>query len=193
MGTERDKVYEGPCLCGNGTFAVDYCNPDHGWPTSTPFWHESSINCKDCRKKYELMEQGQFIVVVEQLQIAKQQGLTKQWQEHQKALMASSNVRKILASFSSLLNSQGSIAAIFRFLSAAKLEDQSLGTFRKKWTGVENWVTRNVSPRNLETIQELLEVNDEYVNSEVEKLSKLWEASQTLLPYIGEPFYKIRV
>ena len=192
MGTERDKVYEGPCLCGNGTFTVDYCNPDHGWPTSTPFWHEYSINCKDCLKKYELIEQGHFIVIVEKLQIAKQQGLTNQWHEHHKALMASPNVKKILASFSCLLNSLGSIAAIFRFLSVARLEDQSLGTFRKKWTGAENWVNRNVSPHDLATVQTLLNLHDEYVNSEVEKLNDLWEATKEQLQYVGEPIYKIR-
>jgi hypothetical protein len=189
MGTERDMVYEGPCICGKGIFAVDYCNPDHGWPTSTPFWYESSIRCQDCNKLYELIEQEKAIVVVEHKEIARQKKVMEQWHQLRDEIMQRSDVKEILMSFVTLLRRLGTMAATHRLLKGANLDYYSLATFRKNWSGPEQWAARNLSPNNLKTVMGLLGITNDQVLKEVTKLDDLWEAANAPLQSLGKPVY----
>lgn len=189
MGTEKDKVYEGPCVCGNGVFEVYYCSPDHGWSTSTPFWYESSIRCQDCNKVYELVEQEKSIVVVERKEIDKQNKLMEQWHCLRNEIMQSSIVKEILKSFIGLLKQQVTMAATHRLLTGANLDCYSIATFRKKWQGPEQWVSRNLSPHNLKTVMELLGIKNDQIFEEVARLDKLWEAANAALQSTGKPVY----
>ncbi|MRS02432.1 hypothetical protein EG832_04280 [bacterium] len=119
MGTERDTVYKGPCICGKGLFVVDYCNPDHGWPTSTPFWYETSITCQDCNKLYDLIEQGNAITIVEKKELARQNKLKEQWYRLREDIMRLPEVKEIVRDFVTLLKRQGTMAATHRLLKEA--------------------------------------------------------------------------
>lgn len=178
MGTERDTVYEGRCICGKGTFVVDYCNPDHGWPTSTPFWYEFSIRCQECKNQYELVEQEKSVVVVEKAEIVKQNELMKQWHRLGTEIMQHPEVKEILKSFVTLLKQHNSIAAIHRLLHGANLDYYTVATFRKKWLGPEKWVERNISTRDLPRVMGLLSNNNDKILKELAKLDELWKVAK---------------
>jgi hypothetical protein len=190
MGTERDTVHEGSCLCGKGTFVVDYCNPDHGWPTSTPFWYETSIRCQECNKLYELVEQEKAIVIVEKAEIVNQKELVKQWHLLGNEIMQRPEVNEILRSFITLLRQHGTMAAIHRLLQGANLDYYSLATFRKKWLGPEKWVEGNISQGNLKTVMTLLTIKNDQVSEELARLDELWKAANEPLQSVGTVYTK---
>ena len=189
MGTERDTVYEGPCRCGDGKFHIKFCNPDHGWPTSTPFWYEFSIECKSCDQVYELQQHENRVVVVEKSEIEKEKKLADESHKRWKLLLGSSEVKKILKNFILFIDSQRSMAAIHRFLAARGLEHSSITTFRKHWRSAQDWVDKHVYYFNLPDIMKLVGNNSNEVLNEVRAIKKLSENSKNLPPSVGKPIY----
>jgi hypothetical protein len=192
MGTDRDTVFEGACKCGKGFFQIDYCSPDHGWPTSTPFWYESSIRCITCRETFELQTQGNNIVLVEKSEVRKRQALAEESHKRGQDLFQTPEVRKLLNELTELLNKQKSAAAIHRLLQAADLEYNSVGTFRKRWNGSEAWIKGNVWVHNLPKVMKLLGSNDKVVMTEIKEIEKLSKESQAPPLPIGKPVYTIK-
>lgn len=189
MGTERDIVYEGPCKCGEGKFQVYFCNPDHDWPTSTPFWYELSIVCKACKQLYELQIHENHVVVVERSEIFKKKQLAKESEKRWSSLLSTVEVKKILNEFISLIEGQRSIAAIHRLLTTAGLEYSSITTFRKKWSSPQGWIDKNVYHFTLSKIMELVGNNSTGVLQEVLIIEKLYKEAQSNPPFLGEPIY----
>lgn len=64
MGTDRVEAYHDQCLCGSGEVIINFCTPDHPWPTSSK-WFETSVSCSDCLDKYALIEQDNKYVFVD--------------------------------------------------------------------------------------------------------------------------------
>jgi hypothetical protein len=192
MGTDRTTVFEGPCRCGNGTFQVDCCSPDHGWPVSTPFWYEPSIRCKECSEKYELQRQENLVVLVEKSGIRKRDQLLREANRIGQTLLSTPEVKSIVADFSRLLNRQVSKAAIYRLLCSVGLEYSSIGTFRKYWKGGEDWVKRHVSMYNLEQVMRVLNVENKAIQEKLKQIESLSEASKEPLPCVGDPIYVIK-
>ena|SRR3990172_2621386 len=191
MGTERDTLFEGPCNCGKGSLRVDHCSPDHGWPTSTPFWYETSINCRDCEKRFELQRQGKHFVFVEKSEIAKRTALGEEAYKRGQALLRTPSVKKLLSSFIDMLNHQKSMAAVHRILRDASLEYSSIGTFRKRWAGAESWVKSYLSANDLPKVMKLLHTTDKATLDEVKEIADLWKESQVPPPAFGKPVFSI--
>src|SRR3972149_2483082 len=189
MGTERDTVYEDTCRCGKGKFRIDFCNPDHGWPTSTPFWYELFINCKSCNQVYELQQHGNHIVVVEKIEIEKKKRLTNESHRRWKLLLNTSEVKKILKDFILLIDSQRSMAAIHRLLTGAGIEHSSVATFRKRWRSAQDWVDHHIYYFNLPDIMKLVGNNSNEILNEVRAIKKLSKDSESLPPFVGKPIY----
>jgi hypothetical protein len=190
MGTERDTVYEGPCICGKGKFRIDYCNPDHGWPTSTPFWYELFIKCQACDRIYELQHQGNHIVVVEKAEILKKKHLSDESDKRWKLLLDTSEVKKVVKDFILLLESQRSIAAIHRLLTSAGIEHSSISTFRKSWRGSQDLVKHHLYYFNLPNIMKLVGNNSSTILNEIHEIKTLSKDSESSSPFVGEPIYK---
>lgn len=192
MGTDRSKVYEGPCQCGKGTFEVDFCQPDHGWPTSNPYWYETRIRCSDCVKEFELNRQSNRIVVVEKKEIEARKVSAQKGHKIGSDLMKSEKVKKMLDSFEAVLESQKSMAATHRLLTSAGLEHSSLPTFRKNWRGAKSWIKSYVFASSLDKVLKLLNLHDQEILDVVSKIEQLWEESRTPLPHVGEAIYDIK-
>lgn len=189
MGTERDTVYECPCMCGRGKFHIDFCNPDHGWPTSTPFWYEFFIKCTSCDQVYELQQYENHVVVVEKKEIEKKKQIADESHRRWKLLLGSLEVKKLLKDFIFLIDSQRSLAAIHRLLTAARLDHSSIATFRRRWRSAQEWVDQHVYYSNLPDIMKLVGNNSNDILNEVCAIKKLSEDSERLPPSVGKPIY----
>jgi len=190
MGTERDTVYEGPCRCGKGKFRIDYCNPDHGWPTSTPFWYELFIKCQACDRIYQLQHQDNYIVVVEKAEIIKKKQLSTESDKRWKSLLDTSEVKEVVNDFILLIESQRSIAAIHRLLTSARIEYSSISTFRKNWRGSEDWVKHHLYYFNFPNVMKLVGNNSSAILNEIKEIETFSKDSKKAPLSVGEPIYK---
>jgi hypothetical protein len=190
MGTERDTVYEGPCRCGKGKFRIDCCNPDHGWPTSNPFWYELFIKCEACKQVYQLKHHENCIVLVEKAEIIKKKLLADESNKRWKLLRSTSEVNKILKDFILLIERQRSMAAIHRLLTGAGLEHCSISTFRKSWRDAQHWVNNHLYSSNLPNIMRLVGNNSSNILNEIGDIKALSKNSENMPPIVGDPIYK---
>ena len=54
MGTDRWPETSMPCKCGNGTFVITHCEPDHNFVKDHQEWYECQIKCSVCICHYEV-------------------------------------------------------------------------------------------------------------------------------------------
>ncbi len=191
MGTERELEHECPCICGKGKFRIDFCNKDHGWPVSTPFWYEFDIQCKSCSQLYKLEQQDNSIVIVEKKEIEKRQQLAEEYYKRWQKLRMTSAVQKIIIDFVSILEQQPSMAAIHRLLSREGLESSSISAFRRNWRGANKWVESNIYFSKLKTIMKLVNNEDEIILKELDEIENIYKDSRVSLTPFGNPIYKI--
>lgn len=118
MGTERSTEFDAPCLCGAGTFHIDDCSPDHGWPTATPQWYEASIRCPKCSHLYELQQRGKRFVLIERVEIDAAVSRRDAASAAGQALMGRQEVTEALVKYASYIDGLPSKAAILRQLVA---------------------------------------------------------------------------
>lgn len=189
MGTERDTVYENICKCGKGTFRIDFCTPDHGWPTSTPVWYESFIKCTSCELVYELQQHENHIVVVEKIEIKNRKHLADESGKRWRRLLSTAEVKNILKEFISLIERQPSKAAIHRLLKGADIEHSSLVTFRKNWRGAQHWVDLHVYYSNFRNVMEVVGYSNSDILDELNEIKKLFDDSNSIPPVVGKPIY----
>lgn len=190
MGTEQHEVYRGPCHCGSGQVVINHCMPDHPWVRVTSGWFETSISCESCQSKFELVEQNNNIVVVNKSDIKAKEELRSEWHKRGNNLMAWPDVQKLLKQFEALLNDQPSMAACHRLLKANNFLFETVGTFRKKWQGAEDWIKKNIRPSSLDKLMVLLNQNNQEISQEIMELNSLWEKIQEPFPIVGKPIFK---
>ena len=191
MATDRTTEYEGSCKCGSGLFRIDYCTPSHGWPTSTPYWYEAHIDCSNCAKKYDLIQQDQVFILVEQSETRECEHLRNEAQSLATKLMESPEVQNLLAKFIDFLEDEPSMAAVHRLLKKAGLEYYSVGTFRKHWLDAKNWVERNISDRQLPEVMAILSHHDKTISERIQRIEALREQADKPLTPIGDIVYRI--
>jgi hypothetical protein len=191
MGTDRSTEFSGLCPCGNGTLQIDYCEVDHGWPTSMPTWYSGHLNCIECSKLYELRELSNGFYLVTKEELGDLESLSKNAHDLEKMLMSSPEINALKNKFVAYINSQKSVAAIYRVLSEFNLVSTAIGTFRNRWNGPENWLAGNLNSWNLNRICEALSTSSEpfsQVLGEIERMRSL--ASAEPKPF-GEVIYKL--
>ncbi|TES60685.1 hypothetical protein E2P84_44100 [Burkholderia cepacia] len=194
MGTDRSTEFEGPCRCGKGTFHIDECEPDHGWPTATPRWYESRINCRQCGAEFEIEKRGKAFVLVRRSELREIESLKHDAFEASNAFMASTDVTARLASFAAMLDAHPTMAAVHRTLSAAELEYGSVGNFRRGWRGGAAWVQSNVRPSNLVTVYRLLQVPPAElagIKAKITELDRLDAVAYAPAKPVGAPIYQL--
>ena len=190
MGTDRFLEYEGPCKCGKGSYKINSCTPDHGWPISNPFWYEAYIHCDNCKEKYNLIQQGRNFVLIELAELNERESHRKKAYDLANNLMKQEKTQLTLELLVSLLDSQPSMAAVHRKLRKFGLENSSIGTFRKFWSGGKDWVNRYISAYNIPKVLELLEKDDVEMLERIKQINDLHKEADKPLTPIGMPVYK---
>ncbi|MGU7773750.1 hypothetical protein ACV229_26650 [Burkholderia sp. MR1-5-21] len=191
MGTERSTEFEGPCLCGGGTFHIDDCSPDHGWPTATPQWYESSIRCPRCAKKYELERRGKRFVLIARTEIAAVEAKRNKAFEAGRALMARADVAEALDSYAAQLDRLPSAAARHRRLGADGFMPDSIATFRKRWRGGDTWLKARARPGHLLAIFAAIGLSTDAIKAPLDELAQLDAAAAVEPAPVGEPAYEL--
>lgn len=191
MGTERSTEYEGKCVCGRGSYRVDDCSLDHGWPTSTPQWYETRIDCRHCNALYEIERRGKKFVLVERSKLKDREVLRHEAYVRGEALMASRSVQSALRAFESLLASQKSVAATCRLLKAARLTHYSEATFRNHWRNPAAWVKANIRADDLPRVFALLKVAPAELSQELSEIQSLAKAANVPIEPYGAPIYEL--
>jgi len=191
MGTDRTTEFEGPCLCGEGTFRIDDCEVDHAWPTATPQWYEGHIHCRNCAAKYELVKRGKRFVLVKRSELQEIDSKRTQAYDAGVHLMARPEVLATLNTFAALLTNQPSMAATHRLLVAEELEYSSVGTFRKGWSGGADWIRRHIKPDNLLRIYQIVNAPRDDLETWLADVERLNAAAAVTATPVGEPVYEI--
>lgn len=186
MGTDRMEVHKGPCICGAGEVKINFCTPDHPWPTKSK-WFETSVSCKNCNDNYGLIEQNNRFVFVKKSDVKFREDLWSEYSSRSDKLLMWPQTEKILKRLELLLDNQPSMAACHRLLSVYRLYNGSVSTFRKKWNGAAEWIRSNVRVYNLESVMRLLEIEDNKISQELSDLKILWDKHQRPLPIEGDP------
>jgi hypothetical protein len=186
VGTDRIEAYGGVCVCGTGEVKINFCTPDHPWPTKSK-WFETSVTCDSCRAEYDLVEQNNQFVFVRKSDVRKQQALWSEYSRRSDNILKAVETRKLLNDLEALLDRQPSMAACHRLLRAHNLEYESYATFRKRWNGGGDWVSRYVRASNLDKVLELLGKKDPTISNELSGLDALWEQHKAPLPVVGNP------
>ena len=172
MGTDRSQAYHGPCPCGSGEVDIQFCTPDHPWPTKSK-WFESRIICKKCAETFSLEEQGQYYGLVEKREVLDRERRYEAYKTSQDNLMASQQAQEVISKFTVLLDSQRSMAACHRLLSTHRLIYESYGTFTKHWKGAAAWVSSNIRADHLDKLSAAVGLQDEYITAAVSELKRL--------------------
>lgn len=182
MGTDRSEVYSGPCPCGTGKVTIDYCTPDHGWPTSTPYWHSTSLDCAKCGKQYQPEQRKGSFVLVEQVELDKREKIRKQARGVADALMKDPKVTTMVDTLVAEIDKQPSKAAIHRLLTKAGLESSSVESFRRHWSCANRWVKTNISAHRLAELMKATKTKDAALSAKMAEMTKLYEAADEPAP-----------
>ena len=188
MGTDRVQAYRGKCPCGSGVIDIQFCTPDHPWPTNSK-WFEPKIDCAKCTKLYSLEEQGQYYGLVEKQEVLERERRYETYKNAQENLMSSKQAQEVIRKFIDLLDEQRSMAACHRILTGNGLIYESYSTFTKHWKGAASWVLQNLSADNLEKVLSALEIKNDYITEAVSELKRLWEGYKRPLPFHGDPLF----
>lgn len=190
MGTDRCLAYRGPCPCGFGVIEVEFCTPDHPWPTESK-WFEKKITCKKCEAKYAFEKQDNHYGLVDKREIREREKRYEAYKSAQTGLLGSPQAKDVVSKFIILLDDQPSMAACHRLLSSHQLVRESYGTFIKRWKGAEAWVKSviDIHAELLVVLSEIVGVKDEYILDAVSELKRLWDEFKRPLPFHGDPLF----
>lgn len=191
MGTDRVEAYHDQCLCGSGEVIINFCTPDHPWPTSSK-WFETSVSCSDCLDKYALIEQDNKYVFVDKNHLKIRDDYGAEYSQRSDDILKWPEVKEILDNLTNILEAQPSIAACYRLLNANGLIVYgTVGTFRRHWSGASNYVRNNVRASSLNNIMKLTGKIVKKVETEVGELEILWEKHNESIPIVGQPLLDI--
>ena len=186
MSSDCTEAYRGPCICGSGEVVIEFCTPDHPWPTKTK-WFNHSVTCSRCRSEYHLIEQDSKFVFVRKSDVQEREALRDEYSRRCDDFLTWPETKEVLEQLETLLDDQPSIAACHRLLRSCKLTSESYSSFCRKWNGAAEWIENNVRVYNLGKVLELLDKHVSRIANEMVQLEKLREEQGESLPYIGEP------
>lgn len=191
MGTDRSREFTGPCICGKGTLEIDYCTPDHSWTVATSEWYETHISCSDCHATYELQQFGKTFYLIAKTELAKIEAKKQELYATAEKLRDEAEAKGLMKALARLLDTQSSLAAAHRLLSAAGLENGSVATFRKRWSGGTIWARDHISGYNVDKVLKLLDIKDAGLESVIAHLKQLWSESKLPPTRVEPPIHKL--
>lgn len=189
MATDRFEEFKGVCKCGKGAFEINYCTPDHPWAKPKDYWYEISIDCLDCRGRYELKQRGDEFVLLRKSDIADQEAIRDKAREFEKAMMEKPAVKDLLDSLSSILDRLASKAEIYRFLGGANLVYSSQTKFTKEWGGASVWIKGNIRSHNVRAVMRLLNTHNSEIEGDLKRIEQLLEQAGRPLQIVDNPVY----
>ncbi|WP_186083514.1 hypothetical protein [Burkholderia gladioli] len=192
MGTERSTEFDAPCLCGAGTFHIDDCSPDHGWPTATPQWYEASIRCPKCSHLYELQQRGKRFVLIERVEIEAALSRRDAASAAGQALMGRQEVTEALVKYASYIDGLPSKAAILRQLVADGFSPGSIATFRKRWRGASNFLHIWAHPGHLPAVFSAVGLSIDELRVSLHEYDLMVAAASVEPQPFGRPVYESR-
>ena len=193
MGTDRNCVFYSPCSCGKGKYEIDHCTPEPDWTLGKNEWYEASVHCPSCSEHYEISRFGQRFFLVPVAEIKAREAKRQQVHEASRALEAAAQEKAIPAALVTHLQQQSSAAARHRFLIGAGMESLSLPTFRKRWSGAQDWVRNHFSGDTVAHALKALKIVDLELSASVAKLEMLRvESNEKSLTPIGDAIYMIK-
>jgi hypothetical protein len=184
MGIDRSQVYQGPCPCGAGEVSIEFCTPDHPWPTKST-WFDPTIICTKCAQTYAIAEQDQHYGLVYKREIIERTQRRESYETAQNNLMASPQVKEVINRLIELLDRQQSIAACHRLLAAHQLVSDTYGTFTKRWKGASAWVQSHIRTYHLERLIAAVGAQDEYISTAMLELNRLRAECEQSLQFHG--------
>jgi hypothetical protein len=173
MGTDRYEVFSEPCECGQGKYVVDECSPDHGYPTSSPFWYEGYVACKVCREHFTVEQEGRDMLLVENAAIEENRRRSHASMEAVKALRARSDVEELLKRFAAKLDTFPSKAAIWRYLGGLGFHVPSQSKFAREWAGGERWLARWISVKDIRRVLDALGADEPELRGEIARIEEI--------------------
>jgi len=171
------------CRCGKGE-VVDYREtPDHGWASGQWKREYSRIECPECEAKYLLSGNGFVLRSDWEARDREQRAV---W-EKELDFLKSPPVAALFERLAMRLDEQPSMAAAHRLLSHHGLTLESLATFRKKWSGGEDWVRRHGGSYLIGRLREIGDITKERqpeIVAEIDRLKALHDAATKQLPVV---------
>ena len=180
------EPYRGPCACGAGEVTIDFCTTDHPWLTKSRGF-KTSITCGSCRSKYDLIEQNNQFVFVRKSDVKQQQVLWSEYWQRSEDLLNAAETRELLNELGTFLDRQPSAAACHRLLHEHDLAYESCATFRKRWTGGDDWVRSHIHASDLREVLELLGKKDLTISHRLSELETLFQQHKAPLATVGKP------
>jgi hypothetical protein len=191
VGTDRDTVFEGVCRCGSGSIRINHCEVDHGWPTATPVWYESSIHCRQCSATYEIERRGREFLLLKKNDLADIERWKTAASTRAEEIRSEPLVHTALAQFADLLTRQPSKVAIHHLLRDAGWEYSSIGTFRKHWKNAEAWIAQNIKSRDLPKVFATVQAPTGMLTDWLAELTALDERGTQRATGDGEPVFRL--
>ncbi len=171
------------CRCDKGE-VVDYREtPDHGWASGQWKREYSRIECPECDAKYLLSGKGFVLRSDWEARDREQRAV---W-EKEREFLKSPPVAAVFERLAKRMDEQPSVAAIHRLLSHHGLTHESLNTFRKKWSGGEDWARWHGDSYLLGRLREIGAISKEKhpeIVAEMDRLKALHDAAKRQLPLL---------
>ncbi|OKO87564.1 hypothetical protein AC629_13530 [Bradyrhizobium sp. NAS80.1] len=163
MGTDRDEIEAGPCLCGNGLIRVDRCSPDHPWGGG--YWNEARIDCAECSQSYAVAyNEKNEPRLVKQSDVEAQKALEKKWHDKIREIEASAEFQNLKSILDKAVSACKTKKDQHRLLTSAGITSGSYQTYLKnphyRFTGLDALkaaATLSVKSPNLEKMAAELE------------------------------------
>lgn len=159
-----------PCLCGRGQITKTTSTPDHAWVSTYNVHHSYEINCVECSREYVVRDNH---VVRRVDQAAHDAAKEAYWTGH-KAFSTRPEVATVKSEFAKLLETQRSVAAIYRLLKANGFTSYSDSGFRRNWTTAADWIELNFMPRWLPKMLALLQRDLTQFDSQLSELDSFY-------------------
>jgi hypothetical protein len=157
MGTDRTTLYSKPCPCGQGQVTVDHCSPDHSWPTGSE-WYEKQLRCDACKEEYVLKEYRRHFFLESRQKHEADENMREQIQAAEREFMATSEIKRMLVEFQSMLDGVKSNASRWRILRQYGMTYSAQATFSKQWRGADHWIASHViSPNDIVKVHDMLD------------------------------------
>jgi hypothetical protein len=131
-------------------------------------------------------------VLIEQTVLCERQQRKQVAENRADAIRSDQEVRSVIDRFEALLGAQRSVAAVYRVLSGAGLENCAEGTFRRHWQSPQAWTQNWATPKSLLQIFDVVGASTERLNAMLSELRVLEEHASQPPEQYGEPVYVLR-
>jgi hypothetical protein len=181
VGTDVSEIARQSCPCGGGEIVVYLETPDHGWSSGQWQRQWGEIRCGACANEFVVQTSGR-IKLVRRSDLEAQRQKAEKWTTECDLVLQSEGAVSLFKRLIARLQSEPSIASVWRLLSEHQLTRYSESAFRKHWRGAEDWVTENKSIFLLERILASMQEPDAGLMAEVQRLNHLASAKNEPVP-----------